>query len=101
MKSITSITASVAFLIGLALPALAGPVGIERQPIVTSWHAQADLEKLQSASGQAAVAAQGSKNHLPFTYRSYDINKLISRIQNGEPVSQAQVDQALQPVVLN
>ena len=101
MKSIISITASAAFVLGLAIPALAGPIGIERASMVTSPQAQEDLVLLQNASGEAQVAAQGSKNHPPFTYRSYDIDQLISRIQNGDPVSQAEVDQALQPVILN
>ena len=101
MKSIVSITASAAFVLGLAMPVLAGPVGIQRQVIVPRWQAQQELPRLQSASDQAQVAAQGSKNHLPFTYRSYDIDRLIAKIQNGEPVTQAQIDWALQPVVLN
>lgn len=101
MKSIIAMSASAAFVLGLAIPALAGPVGMERAPIASSVQAQEDLALLANASGEARVAAQGSKNHQPFTYRAYDIDKLKSKIQNGEPVSQAQVDQALQPVVLN
>ena len=101
MKSIISITASAAFVLGLALPALAGPVGWGRAPIASSYQAQEDLAMLANASGEAKAAAQGSKNHLPFAYRSYDIDKLIAKIQNGEPVTQAQVDRALQPIVLN
>jgi hypothetical protein len=112
MKSIVSITLSAAFVLGMALPAIAGPVGMQRSYTTTTttyqdtayatpWQAYEDLAQLENASGEARVAAQGSKNRSPFMNRSYEIDSLIQRIENGEPVQQSRVDDALQPIVLN
>lgn len=111
MKSIISMTLSAALVLGMSLPAIAGSVGVERSYTTTTtfqtgayanpYEAQQDLARLQQASDQARVAAQGSKNHEPFTNRSYEIDSLIHKIQNGEPVQQSQIDGALEPVVLN
>ena len=98
MKSIISLSASAAFVLGLAIPALAGSVGVDRGQIVTPYQAQEDLALLQNAQGQARVVAQENKNRPPYINRAHDLDVLVHKLQNNEPVSQEEVDQALQPI---
>ncbi|MGO9452262.1 MAG: hypothetical protein ACLQDV_14655 [Candidatus Binataceae bacterium] len=98
MKPIVAISLSAALLISLSIPALA----MECNPgaNIPTQH-QKLIARLQDASDQARVAAQENKNHPPFAGKSYEIDSLIQRIQSGERVSIAEIDQALTPIAIH
>ena len=57
------------------------------------------ISELQQASEAAQREARtGNKDNLAFGQKSYQIDSLIGRMQSGQPVDQAQIDNALQPV---
>jgi len=102
MKSIISISIAGAPLCcsPFAMPAMAGPAGVERPAYQTPCERHEVLRELEQASGPARVAAHENKNHPPYINRAYEIDVLIRKIKAGEPVSQDEVDQALTPITV-
>jgi hypothetical protein len=97
MKPISTIFAAGVFALTLSAPALAGSVGISR-----TYATQPDPQTIADLQ-QASVAAQreartGNKDNVAFGEKSYQIDSLIGRMQRGQQVDQAQIDDALQPV---
>ncbi len=97
MKTLSTIIAAGAIALTLSSSALAGPVGVSR-----TYATQPDpqtISELQQASDAAQREARnGNKDNLAFGRKSYQIDQLIGRMQSGQPVEQAQIDDALQPV---
>jgi len=97
MKKLSTIMAAGAIALTLSSSAFAGPVGVPR-----TYAAQVDpqaISELQQASEAAQREARtGNKDNLAFGQKSYQIDSLIGRMQSGQPVDQAQIDNALQPV---
>ena len=83
--------------LALSTPVLAGPVGASKD-----YTAQPDdqtIADLQQASEAAQREARtGNKDNPAFAQKSYQIDQLIERINDGQQVSPNQVDEALQPV---
>jgi hypothetical protein len=111
MKTLLSISAAAALAATFAIPAWAGPVGIER----TAPEAQANtaqtqvspelIAKLQEASEEAAKAGRygGIKNNPgnpAYLKKSAQINDLIERLKSGQKVDPSEIDQAFEPVSL-
>ena len=97
MKTLSTIIAAGAIALTLSSSALAGTVGFSR-----TYAAQPDpqtISELQQASEAAQREARtGNKDNLAFGRKSYQIDSLIGRMQSGQQVDQAQIDEALQPV---
>jgi hypothetical protein len=98
MKSIISISLSAALLAGFAPPAFA--YDYTNAPAFQPTEQEQLVATLQDASDQARVAAQESKNHQPFAGKTEEIDSLIQRIQNGQPVSSAEINDALTPATI-
>ena len=97
MKKLSTIFAVGTIALALSAPAFAGSVGISR-----NYPTQPDVQtiaQLQQASEAAQREARtGNKDNVAFGEKSYQIDSLIGRMQNGQHVDQAQIDDALQPV---
>jgi hypothetical protein len=111
MKTLSTISAAAVLATTFAIPAWAGPVGMER----TAADAQANtaqtqvnpelIAKLQEASGEAALAGRhgGIKNNPgnpAYLKKSAQINDLIERLKSGQKVDPSEIDQAFEPVTL-
>jgi hypothetical protein len=98
MKTQSKILLAAVLATAIASPAFAGPVGIMRAN-PTAQVDPATVAELQSAADQTRQEAlNGNKNNLAFRRKDYEIEQLIAKIQDGQPVQDAQVDEALQPV---
>ena len=99
MKKSLTIVAAAALVTTLAIPALAGPVGV--QVSRSSSVAQPDtatIAQLQVAAGQATRDGRnGNKNNIEFARKNYEINQLIERLKSGQQVDMSEIDQALEP----
>ena len=97
MKKLSTIVAAGAIALTLSAPALAGPIGVSR-----TYATQPDpqtISELQQASKAAQREARtGNKDNPAFGRKSSQIDSLIGRMQSGQQVDQAQIDDALQPV---
>jgi hypothetical protein len=97
MKKLSTIFAVGTIALALSAPAFAGSVGISR-----SYPTQPDVQtiaQLQQASEAAQREARtGNKDNVAFGEKSYQIDSLIGRMQSGQQVDQAQINDALQPV---
>jgi hypothetical protein len=97
MKTYSKILLSAVLATAIASPAFAGPVGM--RPNSTDQVDPATVAELQTAAVQTRQEAMnGNKNNLAFRRKDYEIQQVISKIQDGKPVQDAQVDEALQPV---
>lgn len=96
MKSYKTIGTSIALIVGLSAPAFAGPVGISRSNAPTAQN-EALMAQLGAASNQAARAGRYNKNNGEFALKRAEINELIDRMKNGQPVAPEEIDKALQP----
>ena len=98
MKLQSKIAMAAIFATAIATPAFAGPVGTSRN----FQNAQPDsvtVAELQDAAQQAQHDAMtGNKNNLAFRRKNYQIEQVIAKIENGQPVEQDQIDASLQPV---
>jgi len=98
MKKLSTILAAGTLALAISTPVLAGPVGMRAS------YAQPDAEtsaELQQASNAAQREARdGTKHNAAFMLKSYQIDRLVERMQSGQQVSQNRVDKALQPVVV-
>ena len=100
MKKLSTLFAAGTMALTLATPVLAESVGVSRSYATVQPNPQtiADLENASEAAQREART--GNKNNLAFGQKSYQIDQLVQRMKDGEQVSQNQVDQALQPVVI-
>ena len=82
----------------IATPAFAGAVGTSRN-FNTAAPDTATIAELQDAAQTALHDARtGNKNNLEFRRKNYEINQTIAKIESGQPVDQAQIDESLAPV---
>jgi hypothetical protein len=83
----------------LAAPAFAGPVGLPR---LDASQQAATVSELQTTKVQLAEKAdlQNARGPLRIAYmvKQGQIDGVISRIENGQPVSANAVDEAMQPM---
>ncbi len=100
MKALSTMFVAGTLALTLATPVLAASVGVSRSYATAQPNPQtiADLEQASEAAQREART--GNKNNLAFGQKSYQIDQLVERMKDGEQVSQNQVDQALQPVVI-
>jgi hypothetical protein len=97
MKKNLMIFAAAALATTLAIPALAGPVGVSRTYNSTPSDA-ATIAELQDAAQKATWDGRnGNKNNIVFARKNYEINQLIDRLNNGQRVDPAEIDMALEP----
>ncbi len=97
MKKLSTIFAAGTIALALSAPAFAGPVGVSRSYTTQPDHQTiADLQQASEAAQREART--GNKDNLAFGRKSYQIDQLIGRIQSGQQVDQAQIDDALRPV---
>jgi hypothetical protein len=97
MKKLSTIITAGAIALTLSSPALAGPVGISRT-YATQPNPQTISELQQASEAAQREGRTGNKDNPAFGQKSYQIDSLIGRMQSGQPVDQAQIDNALQPV---
>ena len=97
MKKLSTIMAAGAIALTLSSSAFAGPVGVSRT-YATQVDPQTISELRQASDAAQREARTGNKDNLAFGQKSYQIDSLIGRMQSGQPVDQAQIDNALQPV---
>jgi hypothetical protein len=98
MKLQSKIAMAAILATAIATPAFAGAVGTSRN-FNTASADPATIAELQDASQQALQDARtGNKNNLAFRRKSYEIDQTIAKIESGQPVDQAQIDQSLAPV---
>jgi hypothetical protein len=97
MKRNLTILAAAALASTLAIPALAGPVGVSKAPASAPPDA-ATIAELQVAAQQATREGRtGNKNNIGFARKNYEINQLIERLKSGEQVDPTEIDKALEP----
>jgi hypothetical protein len=98
MKRLTTILSATAVIATFALPAFAASPGISRSYTTAVQPDPTVIAELQDASDAAQrQALQGNKNNLEFRRKSYEIDQLIQRMKNGQPVAPSELDQALEP----
>jgi guanyl-specific ribonuclease Sa len=98
MKLPAKIAVSAVLATAIATPAFAGSAGVVRSA-PTAQVDETTLAELQTAAAQnRQEAMDGNKNNLAFRRKDYEIEQLIAKIQNGQPVQEAQLDEALAPV---
>ena len=98
MKKLSTIIAAGSIALTLSSSALAGPVGISRTTYATQPDPETIAELQQASEAAQREARTGNKDNLAFGQKSYQIDSLIGRMQSGQQVDQAQIDNALQPV---
>jgi len=105
MKTLSTISAAAVLATTFAIPAWAGPVGMERtapeaQASTTQTQVNPELiAQLQEASDDAVREGRtGNKNNVAFGRKSAQINDLIERLQAGQKVDPSEIDQAFEPV---
>ena len=97
MKKNLMIFAAAALATTLAIPALAGPVGVSRTHVSVSSDASTIAELQDAAQMAAWDGRNGNKNNIVFARKNYEINQLIDRLNNGQRVDPAEIDMALEP----
>jgi len=97
MKKLSTIFAAGTIALALATPVMAGPVGVSRD-FATEPDAQTIANLQQASEAAQREARTGNKDNPAFAQKSYQIDQLVQRMQDGQQVSQNQVDEALQPV---
>lgn len=96
MKKFSTIIAVGTLALTLSAPAFAGPVGVSRS-YTTEPNPQTIADLQQASEAAQREARTGNKGNLAFGQKSYQIDQLIGRLQAGQRVDQAQIDNALQP----
>jgi hypothetical protein len=97
MKRNLTIFAAAALASTLAIPALAGPVGVSRTP-TSAPPDTTTIAELQVAAQQATRDGRtGNKNKIEFARKNYEINQLIERLNSGQRVDPGEIDKALEP----
>ena len=100
MKKLPTILAAGTLALTISTPVLAGPVGMQASYATTQPDAETIAELQQASNVAQREARDGNKDNAAFTLKSYEIDQLVRRLQNGQQVSQNRVDEALQPVVI-
>ena len=110
LSTLSTISAAAVLATTFAIPAWAGPVGMERTaPAAQSNTAQTQVNpeliaRLQEASREATQEGRhgGTKNgtNPVFLKKSEQINDLIERLKSGQKVDPSEIDQAFEPVSL-
>ena len=96
MKYSLTIIAAAAFATAVAVPALAGSVGIQA-PRNSATESET-IAQLQVAAVQATTDGRnGNKNNIEFARKNYEINQLVARLESGQQVGQSEIDRALDP----
>jgi hypothetical protein len=97
MKLHSKIALAAVVSTALASSAFAASPGVLGTPTVRPD--PGTIANLQDAADKAlADGRNGNKNNLAFLRKNYEIERLIAKRQEGKPVDEAQIDQALQPV---
>lgn len=100
MKRNLTIFAAAALASTLAIPALAGPVGVSRAP-TSALPDATTIAQLQDAAQRATREGRtGNKNNIEFGRKNCEINQLIERLKSGQQVDPAEIDKALVPVLV-
>jgi hypothetical protein len=98
MKRFSQMAIAAVFATAIVTPAFAGAVGMSR-PQATVQPDPATIAELEDAAHQALLdGVNGNKNNLAFRQKNYEIEQLVGKMKNGQPVQQAQVEEALRPV---
>jgi hypothetical protein len=97
MKKLSTMFTAGLVTLALATPVLAGSVGVSRT-YPTEPNAQTIADLQQAADAAQREAREGNKNNPAFGQKSYQIDQVVARMEAGQQVDQAQVDEALQPV---
>ena len=85
---------SLLALIGLAVPAFAGPVGIQRQPVQDQPAiAQLEAAKAEVRQRELVPTVKGPLR-LCYMNKQEQIDTLIDRLHNGQRVSSGAIDRA-------
>ena len=97
MKKNLMIFAAATLATTIAIPALAGAVGVSRTYNSARPDA-ATIAELQDAAQKATWDGRnGNKNNIEFARKNYEINQLIDRLNDGQRVDPAEIDMALEP----
>jgi hypothetical protein len=97
MKLYTKIALAAVLSTALASSAFAATPGVSRTPAFRPD--PATIAALQDAADKALQDGRnGNKNNVAFLRKNYEIERLITKLQEGKPVDEAQIDQALRPV---
>jgi len=87
MKSFRlAVACSLALFVGFAVTAVAGPVGVQRQPVSN----EAAVSQLEAAKGEVARLASMPTTKGPLMIctmtKMEELDKLISRLKKGEQI---------------
>jgi hypothetical protein len=97
MKLHTKIALAAVLSTALASSAYAASPGGSRTPAVRPD--PGTIAELRKAADKALQDGRnGNKNNVAFLRKNYEIERLITKLQEGNPVDEAQIDQALRPV---
>ena len=102
MKNLARISAVAAFLATIAVPAWAGPVGVRTTEVyrtttttVSNPNPQLIAELQQASQDAIREGRNGNKNNPYFGQKAAQIDNVIDRLDEGRPVTMAQIDRAL------
>jgi hypothetical protein len=103
MKGLTSAFAGIAMTAATGGIAFAGSVGIQRTDVYETLPQYMTTPQVVDALEQASQrdiddARNGNKNGAEFTQKAVEANDVASELANGDIVTVAQVDDALEPV---
>lgn len=97
MKLHTKFALAAVLSTALASSALAASPGVSGIPAVRPD--PGTIAELQDAADKALQDGRnGNKNNLAFLRKNYEIERLMTKLEEGKPVDEAQIDQALRPV---
>ena len=97
MKLRTKIALAAVLSTALASSAYAASPGVSQTPTVGPD--PGTIAELQEAADKALQDGRnGNKNNVAFLRKNYEIERLITKLQEGKPVDEAQIYRALQPV---
>ena len=103
VKRLTSAFAGIAMTMAMGGIAFAGPVGIQRTYVnesVPQYMTTAQIVDALEVASQRDIddARNGNKNGAEFTQKAAQANDVASELADGDVVTVAEVDDALQPV---
>jgi hypothetical protein len=103
MKRLTSAFAGIAMIAATSGIAFAGGVGIERPYLYETYPQYMTAPQIVGALEQASQrdmddARNGNKNGAEFIQKAAEADDVATQLANGETVTIAEVDDALQPV---
>jgi hypothetical protein len=103
INRIAALAGGVAMALAIGGIANAGMAGVQRQYLYEAYPQYLTEPQIVEALEQASIkdmqdARDGNKNGPEFMERSVEANDLAVRLEDGYPVTVAQVDDALAPV---